>query len=137
MPGGPGADFRAWGSRLAPLFLLVLLTVLQGASLNTSLWAPLLCLGVMEFLRHLVGWVFRIWCGFTLPPRDGALPAGVRGSGRGPSNSCSSQGGDISGCLHMVPMRQALLSQHLMCFYLLNPHTPALRSSAIRPSSQG
>lgn len=46
---------------LSPFSPLVLLTVLQGMSLNTRLWEPLCCvLGIMELLRHVVGWVFRI-----------------------------------------------------------------------------
>ena len=60
-PGGPGADFLVWELQASPFFPLVLLIMLQGTSLNTSLWAPLCCvLGIMEFLCHAVGWVFRI-----------------------------------------------------------------------------
>lgn len=123
-------------SRLAPLFLLVLLTVLQGASLNTSLWAPLCCLlGVTEFLRHVVGWVFRIWCGLTLPSRDGALPAGVRGSGRGASTAAVAVRVVTSVGACGPPMRQALLPvPHV--FLLIKSSHPRSEVSAVRPSSQ-
>lgn len=79
MPGGPGADFEAWGLQAGSPFPSRAAYSAAGSILkHKSVGASLLCPRGYGFLRHLVGWVFRIWCGFTLPPRDGALPAGVR-----------------------------------------------------------
>lgn len=89
----------------------------------------------MEFLRHLVGWVSGSWCGFTLPPRDGALPAGVRGSGRGPSTAAVAVRVVTSVGACGPHAASSAPAPHV--FLLIKSSHPRSEVSAVRPSSQG
>ena len=100
-PGGPGADFRAWELRAGSTFpsraaYSAAGSVLKHKSVGASLLSPR-GYGVPAS-RGGMGFQDLVWMNFTFqrwsPPS--------RGEGLRPwrlNSSCSSQGGDISGCM--------------------------------------
>lgn len=57
VPGGPGADFLVWELQSVSIFPSRAAYSAAGNVLKHTLCCVL---GIMELLRHVVGWVFRI-----------------------------------------------------------------------------